>query len=147
MKPTRVVVTRGLTVTSPDGKAWSKAEYSLEFEVENPTEAQVAKVEAEATVAAWLAAFTMAATGPAGEPGRPPQDADALAAEALIRATPMEGKPGRWLWSKNEPELKAALLGSSGKMSMDIDGKTWDVKLGDGRDERDAFISFWPRRT
>jgi len=139
-------VTRGATLTSPDGKAWSKAEYTLEMALEDPSEIQVAKAEAEATLASWLAAFTLAATGPPGEPARPPQGADALAAEALIRATSMDGKAGRWLWSKNEPKLKAALLGSDGKLSMDIDGKPWDVKRGDGRDERDAFISFWPRR-
>lgn len=144
MKPTRIVVTRGATIESPDGKTWSKAEYALEFEVETPTEAQVAKAEAEATIATWLAAFTMATTGPDREPARAPQGAEDLVAEALIRATAMDGKAGRWLWSRDEPDLKAALLASGRKMSADIDGKTWNVKLGDSREEKDAFVSFWP---
>ena len=145
MRPTRIVVTRGATITSPDGKSWSKAEYTFEMEVEAPSEIQVAKAEAEATVSAWLAAFTMTATGPAGEPAQAPMAVDAFVVDAFRQATQMKDKPGRWMWSRNAPELKRALLASGGKATATIDGVAYDVKLGDSREEKNAFLSFWPQ--
>ena len=145
MKPTKIVVTKGATTTGPEGKTWAKCEYSIEFEVETPTEAQVAKAEAEATIDAWLAAFTMAPPSGPGPEAAPSADINALAAAAFDQTTAMKDKPGRWMWSRRALELKGALLARGGKATVIIDGVTYDLKLGDSRDEANAFLSFWPR--
>lgn len=145
MKPTRIAVTRGATVAGSDGRTQSKVEYTIEMALEDPGEIQVVKAEVEAIVNTWLAAFTMASSqGPAPKTAASTGVED-LVAEALIRATVMEGKVGRWLWSRDTLELKAALLDAGRKLIVEVDGKTWDVKLGDGQNEKDAFVSFWPR--
>jgi len=145
VKLTRIVVTKGATITEPDGKTWSKFEYSLELALEAPNELDIAKAEAEATINAWLAANTTVAPPATTRPEPGPKDINALVANALSRATPMKDKPGSWCWSSKEPELKNALLSQDGKATVAIGGKRYDVKLGDGEEEKDAFISFWPR--
>lgn len=69
------------------------------------------------------------------------------AKEALAKATSMKNKPGLWLWSRDSPALKDALLKSNRRLTVTIEGKGYDVRLGDGREKKDAFISFWPKKT
>lgn len=69
-----------------------------------------------------------------------------VAKEALAKATPMKNKPGLWLWSRDSPALKDALLKSKRRLTLTIEGKNYNVRLGDGREEKDAFISFWPKK-
>jgi len=68
------------------------------------------------------------------------------AKEALTKATPMKNKPGLWLWSRDSPALKDALLKNNRRLTVTVEGKSYNVRLGDGREEKNAFISFRPKK-
>lgn len=71
-----------------------------------------------------------------------------VAKEALSKTQPMKTRNGLWLWSRDAPELKDALKKSERKrLDVTVDGKAYTVTLSDGREEPDAFISFWPKKT
>jgi len=72
---------------------------------------------------------------------------ETLAQEAFSKATQMKDKLGRWLWSRDAPELKAVLLKAEKKtLNVTIDGKAYTMKLGSSQEEPDAFLSFWPKK-
>jgi len=67
--------------------------------------------------------------------------------EALSRAKPMREKAGFWMWSRDAPDLKNLLLANNRRLAVSVDGKGYNISIGDSREEKDAFISFWPKST
>lgn len=64
---------------------------------------------------------------------------------AQERAMETEEKPGKWLCSRDEPAVTAALLKHGGFSTVFIDRKAWNIKLGSSQEGEDTIISFWPR--
>ena len=75
------------------------------------------------------------------------EDFSELAKTAFTKAQPMRAKNGFWMWSRDAPKLKELLLKANGKkLDATIGTDHYTVKLGDSREEPDAFLSFWPRK-
>jgi len=145
LKPTRIVVSRGVSVNQETGEVWSRAEYTVEVDLEGSVDLDGARRSLSGLIQSWLEAETMSQAKPVGGAQPSQRDVGVLVAEALRKAQAMKDKPGKWAWSRDHPGLKAALLDQEGKLRLNVDGVVYDVKLGDSKEERDAFISFWPR--
>lgn|GEM_PF-2228748 len=117
MKPTRIVVSGGVSVNRETDKTWMKVEYEVEMALEGPGELEVAKAELTALIRGWLEAEALMMPMLATAPAAPAMDGlESLPWKTYRTREPCKPDEAGWIFSntKGTERLLEALKDGKG---------------------------------